>query len=162
MVRGVRGEGGRRESPFLACRARGPRVGSGRCGGAAPRPGDSLGLEGRDAGTRGPWARSGRSGGCRSSSGGLSRLRGPLWGAREPGPARLGGIGGGWSTPGQCQRPHHCERTGSRQLPAVKRSRVWLVPRSVTAWESQMPLARVLCGRARGRRLAPEPLRGGQ
>lgn len=41
----------------------------------------------------------------------------------------------------QCQRPHHCERTGSRQLPAVKRSRVWLVPRSVTAWESQMPLA---------------------
>ena len=100
---------------------------------AAPRSGDSLGLEGRCGERENP-----------------ARVRG------------LGGIGGGWSTPGQCQRPHHCERTGSRQLPAVKRSRVWLVPRSVTAWESQMPLARVLCGRARGRRLAPEPLRGGQ
>ena len=55
----------------------------------------------------------------------------------------------------QCQRPHHCERTGSRQLPAVKRSRVWLVPRSVTAWESQMPLALSFLA-------APEPLRGGQ
>jgi hypothetical protein len=48
------------------------------------------------------------------------------------------------ATPSQRQRPHHCEGTGSRQLPAVKGSRVWLVPRSVTALESQMPLARVL------------------
>ena len=50
-----------------------------------------------------------------------------------------------------CQRPHHREKTGSRQLPAVKRGRVWLVPRLVTAWESQMRLARAFCERPPGR-----------
>ncbi len=85
-------------------------------------------------------------------------LRCPALGRVSRGFWRVGIGGAVVATPSQRQRPHHCERTGSRQLPAVKRSRVWLVPRSVTAWESQMPLARVL---ARGRR-RPSLLEGGE
>lgn len=39
------------------------------------------------------------------------------------------------------QRSYHAERTGSRQIPAVKQRRVSIVPGWVTAWEVEMLLA---------------------
>ena len=42
------------------------------------------------------------------------------------------------------QRSYHAERTGSRQIPAVKHRRVSIVPGWVTAWEVEMLLARLI------------------
>ena len=61
------------------------------------------------------------------------RLVAHTWGSLSA----LGGPVAGWPR----QRSYRDERNGSRQFPAFKPCRVWLVPWWVTAWEYQMLLA---------------------